>query len=260
MTLGTALLLALAGLAAGLAGSIAGLASLFSYPALLAAGLPATAANVTNTVALAFSTVGAVAGSRPELVGQGGRARPLGALAVAGGACGAGLLLLTPPGVFERLVPFLVGGASLVLLLGGRTRMTDPGAVPTAVHGGPRRQLLVGAGVAAVSVYGGYFGAAAGVLMLALLTTMLPETLIRANGLKNLLLGLANIVAAAGFAMFGPVSWTHALPLATGLLAGSWTGPAVARRVPSGPLRVAIGLAGLGLAVKLGWDAIGSRI
>jgi hypothetical protein len=271
MTVGTALLLMVAGLAAGLAGSIAGLASLFSYPALLAVGLPATAANVTNTVALAFSAIGAVGGSRPELVGQGGRARSLGALSVLGGASGAGLLLVTPPGVFERVVPFLVGGASLVLLLGGRARRVvpadgqhngqpngqpvDTATGPTDPAGPPRRPLAVGSGVLAVSVYGGYFGAAAGVLMLALLITMLPETLVRANGLKNLLLGLANIIAAVGFAVFGPVSWQAVLPLAAGLLVGSWTGPSVARRVPSGPLRVAIALAGLVLAVKLGHDA-----
>ncbi|HTK63912.1 MAG TPA: sulfite exporter TauE/SafE family protein [Pseudonocardia sp.] len=273
MTVGTVLLLVVAGLAAGLAGSIAGLASLFSYPALLAAGLPATAANVTNTVALAFSTVGAVAGSRPELVGQSGRARSLGVLALVGGASGAGLLLVTPHGVFERVVPFLVGGASLVLLLGGRARAAAPGdprpveppelgsrCADTDVEAlsppaPPRRPLMVGAGVLAVSVYGGYFGAAAGVLMLALLITMLPETLVRANGLKNLLLGLANIIAAVGFAVFGPVSWHAAVPLAAGLLVGAWSGPAVARRVPSEPLRLAIGLAGLGLALKLGLDA-----
>lgn len=261
MTVGTALLLVAAGLAAGLSGSIAGLASLFSYPALLAVGLPATAANVTNTVALAFSTIGSVAGSRPELIGQAARARSLGLLSLVGGAAGAGLLLVTPAGVFERVVPFLVGGASVVLLFGGRTRASSPDA-PVVVVGsapvtadGPRRPVLVGAGVLAVSVYGGYFGAAAGVLMLALLITMLPETLMRANGLKNLLLGLANIIAAVGFAVFGPVSWHSVLPLGAGLLIGSWTGPAVARRVPAGPLRVAIALAGIGLAVKLGLDA-----
>lgn len=251
MTVGTALLLVVAGLAAGLAGSIAGLASLFSYPALLAVGLPATAANVTNTVALAFSTLGAVAGSRPELLGQGGRARSLGVLSVVGGAAGAGLLLVTPSGVFERVVPFLVGGASVVLLLGGRT----PPVVPGDTLIPPRRPPLVWGGVLLVSVYGGYFGAAAGVLMLALLITTLPETLVRANGLKNLLLGLANIIAAVSFAILGPVSWHAVPPLAAGLIVGSWIGPAVARRLPSAPLRVAIAIAGLGLAVKLGLDA-----
>jgi hypothetical protein len=169
------------------------------------------------------------------------------------------LLLVTPPGLFEKIVPFLVGGASAVLLFGGRARSAGPAQpmdpLASIDAGRPRRPRLVGAGVFAVSVYGGYFGAAAGVLMLALLVTMLPETLVRANGLKNLLLGLANIVAAIGFAVFGPVSWQAVLPLAVGLLAGSWTGPAVARRIPSGPLRVGIALAGIALAVKLGRDA-----
>jgi len=261
MTVATVLLLVVAGVAAGLAGSIAGLASLFSYPALLAVGLPATSANVTNTVALAFSTLGAVAGSRPELAGQGARARQFGAVSLVGGAVGAGLLLGTPSGVFARVVPFLVGGASVVLLISGRAGRpvsAAPAGIladPNLQTGPPHRPLLIGAAVFAVSVYGGYFGAAAGVLMLALLTTMLPETLVRANGLKNVLLGLANVIAAVGFSVFGPVSWQSVLPLATGLLAGSWVGPAVARRVPPGPLQVAIALAGIALAVKLGLDA-----
>jgi uncharacterized membrane protein YfcA len=111
---GTFVLLIGAGVAAGLAGSMAGLASLFSYPALLAVGLPATAANVTNTVALAFSTLGAAANSRVELAGQGPTLRRLALLTLVGGATGAGLLLLTPPGVFERIVPFLIAVASVV--------------------------------------------------------------------------------------------------------------------------------------------------
>jgi uncharacterized membrane protein YfcA len=245
------LLLVCAGVAAGLAGTIAGLASLFSYPALLAIGLPATAANVTNTVALAVSSIGAVGGSRPELIGQARVARPLSLLCAGGGALGAGLLLLTPSGTFERVAPLLIAGASLVLLASPArvVRMSDPS--------GPGHPGWTAAGALAVSVYGGYFGAAAGVLMLALLVRALPETLIRANALKNLLLGLANVVAAVGFALFGPVAWSAALPLTAGLLIGSWTGPAVARRLPSEPLRVGIALAGLGLAVKLGRDAFG---
>ncbi len=263
-------LLVAAGVAAGLSGSIAGLASLFSYPALLAAGLPATTANVTNTVALAVSSLGSVAGSRPELVGQAGVARRLGLLCAVGGAGGAALLLLTPPGVFERIVPFLVAFASVALLARRPTGVpADPGPhdrvalgpgalgpvvlAPVAAAGSRRVWTVLG--VLVVSAYGGYFGAAAGVLMLALLITALPETLVRANALKNLLLGLANVVAAVGFAVFGPVSWATALPLAVGLLLGSWAGPAVARRVPSEVLRIGIGLAGLGLAVKLGFDA-----
>jgi hypothetical protein len=272
-------LLAGAGVAAGLSGSIAGLASLFSYPALLAAGLPATAANVTNTVSLAVGSIGSVGSSRPELVGQVGTARRLGAVCALGGATGAALLLVTPPGVFERIVPFLVGGASLLLLVGPRPRhppattgtvvVTCPTGAPpvgqvTAGTGGAAamtgpaasgRRPAVIAAVWAVGVYGGYFGAAAGVMMLALLLTALPETLSRVNALKNVLLGLANVIAAVGFALFGPVSWAAVVPLTVGLLVGSWLGPAVVRRLPAAPLRIAIALAGLGLAVKLGVDA-----
>jgi uncharacterized membrane protein YfcA len=228
-----------------LSGSIAGLASLFSYPALLAAGLPATAANVTNTVALAFSAVGSAAGSRPELAGQGPTVRRFALVTGLGGATGAGLLLLTPPGAFERIVPFLVGGASLVLLFQPLIRSAAAGA-------GPRRtSAAVVAGLLAVSVYGGYFGAAAGVLMLALLLIGLPVSLLQGNALKNVLLGLANAIAAVGFALFGPVEWWAVLPLAVGLLVGAWTGPAVARRLPTALLRTGIALAGLGLAVVL---------
>lgn len=245
----TFLLLVGAGVAAGLAGSIAGLASLFSYPALLAVGLPATTANVTNTVALAFSSVGSVSGSRPELVGQGATIRRLALVVLLGGAAGAGLLLLTPDGTFEVIVPVLVGGASIVLLLQPRIRRA-------AAESGPHRTSpAVVAGLLAVAVYGGYFGAAAGVLMLALLLIGLPVSLLQGNALKNVLLGLANAIAALGFAVFGDVQWWAVLPLAIGLLAGAWTGPAVARRLPTALLRTGIALAGLGLAVALAIQA-----
>jgi uncharacterized membrane protein YfcA len=245
-------LLAGAGIAAGLTGSIAGLASLFSYPALLAAGLPATAANVTNTVSLAVGSLSTITSSRPDLVGQAGIARQLGLICAAGGAAGAGLLLVTPSGVFARIVPFLVAAASVLMLLGRRAPVAMGERHAEVVR---RRRPGVLVGVLAVSVYGGYFGAAAGVLMLALLLNVLPESLIRVNALKNVLLGLANVIAAVGFAVFGPVSWLAAVPLTIGLLLGSWFGPPVVRRLPANLLRIGIGVAGLGLAVKLAVDA-----
>ncbi|MCW0216597.1 MAG: sulfite exporter TauE/SafE family protein [Pseudonocardia sp.] len=248
MTAGTFALLVVAGIAAGLSGSIAGLASLFSYPALLATGLPATTANVTNTVALLANSVGSVAGSGPELAGQGRHVKRLLPISLVGGAAGAGLLLITPAGGFERIVPFLVGGASIVLLLQPRIRTA------AAETSGPTTAPVV-IGMLAVAVYGGYFGAASGVLQLALLLVALPVSLLQANGLKNVLSGGANAVAAVGFALFGPVAWSAVLPLALGLLVGGRLGPVLARRLPTGVLRVGIALAGIGLAVKLGLDA-----
>jgi uncharacterized membrane protein YfcA len=253
---GTVLLLVGAGVAAGLSGSMAGLASLFSYPALLAVGLPATAANVTNTVALSFTTVGAAAGSRPELAGQGRAVRRYALISVPGGAIGAGLLLVTPPGAFEVIVPVLVGGASLVLLvqpwirrLARRERVAEIAEHEAGEH---RPGWAVLGGMLVVSVYGGYFGAAAGVLMLALIMIGLPLSLLRGNALKTVLLGLANAIAAVGFALFGPVEWWAVPPMAAGLLVGGWCGPWVARRLPTAALRTGIGVAGLGLA---GWLA-----
>jgi uncharacterized membrane protein YfcA len=229
--------LLVAGVLAGVAGSVAGLASLVSYPALLALGLPALTANVTNTVALVLYSVGAASFSRQELAGQAGRLRRLAMVTVTGGATGAALLLSTPAEVFELLVPVLIGGASLVLLL-------QPGITRLA-------------GVFGVGVYGGYFGAAAGVVLLALLTVSVAEPLARLVAARNVALGLANVVAAAGFALFGPVRWAAAAPLAAGFLIGGGIGPGLVRRLPGGRLRVGIALLGLGLAVKLGIDTFG---
>jgi uncharacterized membrane protein YfcA len=172
----------LAGFGGGLSGSVAGLASLVSYPALLAAGLSPVSANVTNTVSLVFSSAGSVWGFRPELKGQGRTVR--------------------------RLVPFAMAG-----------------------------------------------GAAAGVVLLAVLLVSTVEPLARATALRNLLLGSANAVAAVSFIAWGPVRWSAAVPLSAGFLAGGRLGPIVVRNVPAAPLRVLIACAGLGLAVHLGLDA-----
>ena len=106
-----------------------------------------------------------------------------------------------------------------------------------------------------ITVYGGYFGAAAGVLLLALLLSVSGESLARSNAMKNLVLGLANAVASVAFIAFGPVRWSAVVPLAAGFLVGGRLGPLVVRRAPAGPLRVLIACAGLGLAVHLGLDA-----
>ena len=243
------LLLAGAGVLAGVLGSVGGLASLASYPALLLAGLPPTAANVTNTVALVATTVGAASGSRPELAGQGRYIWRLCAVSVTGGACGAALLLTTPPGVFEAVVPWLIAGGSLVLLFGPRLRR--------ALGRHPTGRVGVGTqiGVFCVAVYSGYFGAAAGVVLLAILTAVSLQSLARVNAAKNLIAGASNGVAAVVFSLVGPVHWVAAVALAAGSLVGGALGPSAVRRLPAGPLRVAIAVAGLCLAAKLAVDA-----
>lgn len=233
------------GVLAGVVSTVASLASIVSYPALLAVGLPPLTANVTNTVALMFTAVGAAAGSRPELRGQSGLVCRLGAITVMGGAAGAALLLVTPPGAFEAIAPWLVGAASITLLLNrGRPRHSE-------------HRVALRAALFCVALYVGYFGAAGGILMLAVLTAMLDRPLAAVNAIKNTVSGMANGVAAIGFAAFGPVRWAAAVPLAVGFLAGGWIGPALVRRLPGRALRVAIALCGVAVAVKLGADAYG---
>ena len=250
MTVGQQCLLLLAGVGAGLVGFVTGLASLVSYPVLLALGVSPLTANMTNTVALVGSGVGSTVGAQVELAGQRGRVLWFLAPAVAGGASGAALLLLLPKGAFEDVVPFLVALASLALLF--RTRL-----LAFAGHHLPERGLRVTVLVYAVSVYGGYFGAAAGVALLALLLAVTGERIAVSNALKSVILGVANAVAGVAFIVFGSVAWSAALPLALGFLAGGYAGPFVFRRLPGEPVRVAVAAAGFALAVKLGWDTFG---
>lgn len=244
------LLLICAGLGGGLAGSVAGLASLVTYPALLASGLGPVEANVTNTVALVFSSLGSTLGSRTELLGQMPDVRRLATAAVLGGAVGAGLLLLTSPDTFEKIAPWLIGGASLAIVM--RQRIQPATGGKDEPH--TARPGLTG-GVFLIGIYGGYFGAAAGVILLALLLATTRDTLARSNALKNVVLGIANATASLGFCVFAPVDWASVAPLAAGLLAGGRLGPIVVRQADARVLRTLIGLAGLALAVKLGLDA-----
>ena len=207
-------------------------------------------ANVTNTVALVASSVGSITGSRPELEGQGRRLRPMIAAGVAGGVVGATLLLVLPGDSFELVVPVFVAFGGVAML--ARRRIVGEAATTVAPTGHDGRLL---AALFAVGIYAGYFGAAAGVIVLAVLLHVTTDSLPRANAFKNVVLGAANGVAALGFILFGPVQWSAAVPLAAGLFVGGRIGPVVVRRAPIGPLRVIIGLAAIGLAVKLAIDA-----
>jgi hypothetical protein len=243
------LLLVCAGVGAGLAGSVAGLASLVSYPALLAVGLGPVTANVTNTVGLVFSSLGSTLGSRTELRGQAPHVRALAIAAVLGGGVGAGLLLITPSRTFELIAPWLIGASSLTILL--RPRIQAAAGTGEGHTAGPG---LVG-GVFVIGIYGGYFGAAAGVMLLALLLALTSDTLARSNALKNAVLGIANGTAALGFCLLAHVDWSAVAPLAAGLFAGARLGPIVVRHSNAAVLRTLIAVAGIALAVKLGADA-----
>jgi uncharacterized membrane protein YfcA len=282
VTVVEALALVAAGVAGGLVSTVVGLASVVSYPALLAVGLPPLSANMTNTVSLLFTGVGAAAGSRPELTGQATRIRRLGLITALGGGVGAALLLITPAQTFVRVAPVLIGAASLVLLArprrGRESRRHDDGApgrpggtpghqggapghqggAPDRGHGWRRhreRSPWLLAGVFAVAVYVGYFGAAGGIVMLALLAAMVAEPLARTNAVKNIISGVANTVAAVTFAVLGHVDWAAAAPLAAGFLVGGWTGPALVRRLPGQALRILVAVCGLAVSVKLGISA-----
>jgi len=237
-----------AGALAGVTSTVASLASVVSYPVLLALGLPPVSANVTNTVALAFTGAGSVAGSRQELAGQGRLVWRLGALTAAGGAAGAALLLLTPASVFEKVAPCLIGAASVLLII--QPMIAGMNARPDGERSWVLRTALGG-----VAIYVGYFGAAAGILLLTVLSAMLDQPLAQVNAIKNAVSGLANATAALGFAVFGPVRWSAAAPLAVGFLIGGWIGPALVRRLPARVLRVGVGVCGVALAVKLGLSA-----
>jgi uncharacterized membrane protein YfcA len=246
------LFLGAAGVLGGLTGSIAGLASVATYPALLLVGLPPVTANVTNTVALVFNGIGSIWGSRPELEGQRAYLTRIAPVAVLGGAAGAALLLSTPADGFEKVVPILLGIASVAILLPRRSnreaRVADHRRHTAGV-------LLESTAIFLICVYGGYFGAAAGVLLLALLLRAGRASLAHANADKNVILGMANSVAAVVFVFVAPVHWPAVLALGIGCLIGSRLGPIVVRHAPAKPLSVLIGAAGFALAVKLGIDA-----
>jgi uncharacterized protein len=239
-----------AGILAGTAGSSGAIGSLISYPALLAVGIPALPANVTNAVAVFGSVLGSSPRSRLELRGAGRRVREWSLFAAGGAAVGAALLLITPSSFFAWVVPFLVAAAAVLLFFQPRIFAWRAGR-STVEH-----QRVVPYGLFAVALYEGYFGAASGVMTLALLMLTVEAALPRANALKNVLLGVADFVAGLAFIAFGPVHWSAAVPLGLGFIVGGLIGPSVARTVPANVWRVVISIAGMGLAVWLLVEAI----
>lgn len=240
------LLLFAAGVASGIVSVLVSLASLVSYPALLAVGLPPVSANVTNTVSMVFLGLGAGAGSRRELTGLRPMMLRLAIMSVLGGIAGAGLLLVLPARAFELVAPVLIAGASLLVLAGPRLQ-ERPRFKPVGLRPGPV------AAYGATAVYTGYFGAAGGVLAFAALSAIVNRPYHDVNAAKNLLAGFANGAAAVTFVLLGPVRWAAFVPLAAGMLVGGLVGPAIARRVPGPVLRVGVAIGGLAVAGALAW-------
>ena len=188
--------------------------------------------------------LGGVSSARQELVGTRARLVRFGAAGLVGGAAGALLLVVLPESTFAAVVPWLVALGSVVLLLRPWLQRLHGGRISES---GP---LAVGA-VTLLAVYGGYFGAGAGTLVIATLGLVLTEPLARIAALRAVVLGLANLVATVVFVARGLVEWGSAIPLAVGMVVGSALAPRIVRRLPEVVVRVVIAVAGLGLAVYL---------
>lgn len=248
MTPAVAGLLAVAGFAAGAVNAVAGGGSLISFPALLAVGYPSVPANVTNTVALFPGYAGGVAGNRDQLDGQRQRIGALGATSVVGGILGAVLLLTTPAELFRRVVPFLILLACLLLAL-QPWLATHVRRLPGADK--EHRSVLLHVAALLAAVYGAYFGAGLGVMLLGVLGIFLGDRLQRVNALKNVLSLIINSVALVAFGLFGPVAWSAVAVIAVASLAGGYLGARVARRIGAGLLRILVVTYGVVIAIRL---------
>ncbi len=240
------LLLTAAGLAAGMASSMVGGASLISFPVLLGFGLPPLTANVTNTSGLVPTAIGAALASQPELRGQRSQVLFLAVPAVLGSLAGVALLLSFPAATFERLVPFLIAGSSL--LVGAQPWVMA--RVGSRLMSRNRGGLWVSTLLA--SCYGGYFGAAAAVLFLGLAGLFSTDTMHQLNALKNVLMGITNAVAMVAFAFLADPRWSVAAALAIGSLMGGAVGMRLVRFVSARVLRAVIVVMGVAVALWIG--------
>ena len=239
-------LLVLAGVGAGIFNGVAGGGSLISFPILLGLGYPALTANITNTVGIWPGYLASAAGYRSEIGDQSRRLLRLTPVALAGGIAGALLLLTTSAATFDSVVPWLVlGAAALFALQPALRRALDRGAHPRT------RPVLLVVGVFAASVYGGYFGAAMGVMFLAVLGLALPVSLAHTSGLRAVLSMIVNGIAAVVFVIHGGLAWEAVGLLALGSLAGGYVGARLALALPAPALRAVVVVIGVGTAVKL---------
>jgi uncharacterized membrane protein YfcA len=250
-----AIAIGLAGLAAGTINTVVGSGTLITFPTLLAFGVPPVTANVSNTIGLVPGSVSGVVGYRRELEGQRARVLRIGIASLIGGVAGGVLLLVLPEGAFSAIVPALVGLGILLVVL--QPRISRWVAVRHDAPGAPPRNEVVGAwwvwpAVLLAGVYGGYFGAAQGVLLMGIMGVGIPDTLQRLNALKNVLAAIVNGVAGLLFALVADVDWRIVALIGIGSVIGGQLGASVGRRLPSGVLRAVIVVVGLvALAVFL---------
>jgi uncharacterized protein len=230
------LLVGLAAVAGGAVNAVAGGGTLITFPTLTAIGVPPVSANVTNTVALSPGYLGGTYAQRSDLDGQGRRLRLLVPVAVAGGLTGGILLLATGEELFRQLVPFLILGASALLALQERIRARVVRRLSERAGADPH-DAWVAAPAFAASVYGGYFGAGLGVILLAVLGLVLDDTLTRVNALKQALSFCVNVTAAVFFLFSGKVVWSAAIVMAIGAVVGGSLGGRLAGRMRAEVLR-----------------------
>ena len=235
-----------AGLVAGAINAAVGSGSMITFPTLLAAGYPPVLANVSNTVGLVPGTVSGAIGYRRELAGQRRVVMALAVPALAGGILGAVLLLVLPQSVFHAVVPILILAAVVLVVVQPRLSRWLAGR---GEHRGDR--WLLWAGIFGTGIYGGYFGAAQGVIMIGIMGLLLAEPLQTINGIKNVLAGVINGAAAVYFIFASHVAWLPAGLLAVSSLVGAQVGAAAGRRLPPVALRVVIVIAGLAAIAKL---------
>lgn len=238
-------LVLVAGMGAGLINSLVGSGTLITFPTLLAFGLPPVTANVSNTMGLVPGSISATVGYRRELQGQRARILRLASASLVGGAVGAVLLLALPERAFSAIVPALILlGLTLVVF----QRPIQAWVARRHDHLGGLPELgawWVWPAVLLTGVYGGYFGAAQGVLLMAVLGIGVPETLQRLNGLKNLLATIVNSLAGLVFLVVAEVDWVVAGLIAVGSVIGAQLGSGVGRRLPDPALRAVIVVVGV---------------
>ena len=246
-----AVLIIVVGIVAGTVNTIVGAGSLLTFPTLLFLGYPPLVANVSNTIGLVPGAISGAVGYRRELAGQRSRAQPLVVAAALGGLTGACLLLVLPASAFATIVPVLILIACGLVAIQPRLSawVLERRARSGVVHVGGGWSLVVG--VYLTGIYGGYFGAAQGVILIALLAILVDDDLQRLNGLKNLIAAVINGVAAVLFILVAPVAWVPAILLAIGSIVGGQLGAVVGRRLSPFALRAAIITVGTVVAVRL---------